>query len=282
MPSLMDVSTEKVDQALKVAIARLQGRQAGETRYGRQARSVGCIVTSPGFPERWLKVKWAPADEIDRLMWDGELLSTCLEDVSKPRIFAHFDWEANGDGYRALVMAVARGIVSETPRLDRMPVLEPRWWDQLEHALANIQARPTDRTRFDDAEIGRRLRQQFSLNLRLPFPFWQTAHGDLHWANLTAPEFSILDWETWGRAPYGLDVARLHLFALTEPRMLAKLKEVFSAVMARPQYDVAFLFIAAAVIRLFHQHGYYPRLQADLRPEVARVLKAGRIMEFCD
>lgn len=282
MPSLMDVSTAKVDRALKVAIALLQARQAGEPRYGRQARSVGCVVTSSGFSQRWLKVKWAPAGEVDRLMWDGELLSICFEDVSKPRIFAHFDWEANGDCYRALAMAVARGIVSETPRLDRMPVLEPRWWDRLEHALASIQARPTDRTRFDDAVIGRRLREQLSLNLRLPFPFWQTAHGDLHWANLTAPEFSILDWETWGRAPYGLDVARLHLFALTEPRMIAKLKELFAVVMAKPQYDVAFLFIAAAVIRLFDQHGYYPRLQADVRREVSRMLQEGRIAEFCE
>jgi hypothetical protein len=29
------------------------------------------------------------------------------------------------------------------------------------------------------------------------------AHGDLHWANLLAPECGLLDWEAWGMAPPG-------------------------------------------------------------------------------
>ena len=27
---------------------------------------------------------------------------------------------------------------------------------------------------------------------------WHVGHGDLHWANLTAPQCMLLDWEHWG------------------------------------------------------------------------------------
>ncbi|MBT2408137.1 MULTISPECIES: hypothetical protein [unclassified Streptomyces] len=29
---------------------------------------------------------------------------------------------------------------------------------------------------------------------------WACAHGDIGWANVTAPTLTLLDWESWGRA----------------------------------------------------------------------------------
>jgi hypothetical protein len=46
---------------------------------------------------------------------------------------------------------------------------------------------------------------------------WTTAHCDLHWGNLTAPTLTILDWETWGRAPAGYDAATLLCTSLGFP-----------------------------------------------------------------
>lgn len=38
---------------------------------------------------------------------------------------------------------------------------------------------------------------------------WAVAHADLAWANVTAPECWLLDWEDWGMAPRGWDTATL-------------------------------------------------------------------------
>jgi hypothetical protein len=52
-------------------------------------------------------------------------------------------------------------------------------------------------------------------------PAWGTAHGDLHWANLTGPQLTLLDRERWGRAPLGYDAAHLYISSLTEPSTAA-------------------------------------------------------------
>ncbi len=43
---------------------------------------------------------------------------------------------------------------------------------------------------------------------------FSTAHGDLHWANLTGPTLTLVDWEGWGSAPVGYDAANLCLRSL--------------------------------------------------------------------
>lgn len=53
-----------------------------------------------------------------------------------------------------------------------------------------------------------------------------TAHGDLHWANLTSP-LRILDWEGRGRAPQGFDAATLYAYTLLKPDMAARVRDAF-------------------------------------------------------
>src|SRR5260370_10552787 len=271
---------EQTDRALETAIAFLQARQAGEVLYGRGGRSAGCVIKQPSLRERWLKVKWSAAGEMIPLLWDGELLAIGLEGVSKPRIFGFFDWEAIGIRYRATTMSVARGVISQRFYLHSTPPLAAGWWDQLVQALATIAAKQTDRIHVSEEGMERRLRNDLGLRLKGPFPAWQTAHADLNWANLTAPYLSILDWETWGRAPYGFDVALLHLFSIAQPDLLSKVKEVFSSVIARPEYDIAFLLIASDVLRKSDSHGNDTLIQKALGREVDRVLAEGRFADF--
>jgi hypothetical protein len=48
---------------------------------------------------------------------------------------------------------------------------------------------------------------------------WVPAHADLNWANITGPEFWILDWEDYGLGPRGLDAATLWVSSLTVPAL---------------------------------------------------------------
>jgi tetratricopeptide (TPR) repeat protein len=270
------------ERALNTAIAFFQAQQVGDSCYGRMGRSAGCLVAHPGFGERWLKVSWVPTREIDPFIWDGELLSNGLRDIGRPQIFEHSDWEEQSKSYRAILMGVAREAISKTAWLESSPALEANWWKALSGTLAAVQSKPTDRICVPDELLTHRLRERFGWSLRLPFPFWQTAHGDLHWKNLSAPEFSILDWETWGRAPYGYDVAYLHVFSIAQPEILARLKQEFAPRMAQPEYDVAFLFAASGAMGMFERFGEYSVIQADLRSEVQAVLEAGRFSHLCE
>ncbi len=56
---------------------------------------------------------------------------------------------------------------------------------------------------------------------------WQTAHGDLHWANLFGPQLAIIDWEGWGRGPVGLDAATLYCCSLPAPGTAERVYRTF-------------------------------------------------------
>jgi hypothetical protein len=55
---------------------------------------------------------------------------------------------------------------------------------------------------------------------------WVPAHADFAWANLTAPDCWILDWEDWGLAPRGLDSAMLWAASLAVPGLAEQVHEV--------------------------------------------------------
>ena len=140
MSRVTPYAIHQADRALETAIGFLHARQAGEISYGRRGRQGGCIITHPSFEERWLKVKWWVAGKIVRFIWDGELLSISFDDVSRPRIFGFFDWEAIGVYYRAIMMSVASGFLSKQRSLEQEVVVEPRWWDELKNAVETVQA----------------------------------------------------------------------------------------------------------------------------------------------
>ena len=53
---------------------------------------------------------------------------------------------------------------------------------------------------------------------------WVPAHADLNWANVTAPVFSLFDWEDWGNAPQGLDSASLWASSLAVPALADRVR----------------------------------------------------------
>jgi hypothetical protein len=64
--------------------------------------------------------------------------------------------------------------------------------------------------------------------------YWHTAHADLHWNNLTAPDRVLLDRESWGQAPFGYGIATLYCHSLLVPG-------VAGGGARAPHSDVAFL-----------------------------------------
>ncbi|MET7810306.1 phosphotransferase [Streptomyces sp. NPDC005395] len=108
------------------------------------------------------------------------------------------------------------------------------WWSDLRTALLCLSTAHTDRTAVRQAYLDRAMPRYLAF-LGEPIPTvprtWSTAHGDLHWANLTGPELGVLDWEGWGTAPTGYDVALLHAYSLGMPETAERVRQEFSTVL---------------------------------------------------
>jgi len=97
------------------------------------------------------------------------------------------------------------------------------WWTGLRNALDRVAATPTDRVAVRREWVERAVPKY--LHAPAPDPTtWTTAHGDLHWANLTTHGPKFLDWEGWGVAPAGYDAAMLHTYSLAEPDVAARVR----------------------------------------------------------
>jgi hypothetical protein len=101
---------------------------------------------------------------------------------------------------------------------------------------------------------------------------WTCAHGDLHWANLTAPHLCLLDWETWGMAPAGYDPAMLYCASILRPDVINDVRATFADLLDNPSGRVAQLAAIgeAAVPRRGRRASRHRRTAAPTRSRAHR------------
>ncbi|MFK0045980.1 hypothetical protein ACIQU4_18035 [Streptomyces sp. NPDC090741] len=99
---------------------------------------------------------------------------------------------------------------------------------------------------------------------------WTTAHGDLHWANITR-DLHILDWEGWGRAPYGYDAATLYVYALLTPEAAARIRTELAPVLDRPEARTGLLTVCTQVLQAQDHVDFYAELAGPIREQLAHL-----------
>lgn len=75
----------------------------------------------------------------------------------------------------------------------------------------------------------------------------KSAPGNRHWANLTAPHLTLLDWEAWGMAPAGYDAAVLYCASILHPELRPDVHGTFADLLECPSGRIAQL---AAILKL--------------------------------
>lgn len=110
------------------------------------------------------------------------------------------------------------------------PKLSESWWMTFNDSLAVLAAHTTVRTATPQLQPIAQVR--FSNTIKKVFPAvdttiteWTAAHADLAWANLTAPNCWLLDWEDWGMAPRGWDACTLWSASLAVPALADQVLE---------------------------------------------------------
>ncbi len=250
-------------ELLKAGIDALGVDIAGEPVTGLRDRSVGCRVSTPEGA-RWLRVVTEPRFWATGPAWTGNVDANSIRGVGKPVVDDVAEWDEAGRRARAELMTLAPGTrISEDMALRRPAEFGDAWWEELRSSLDALAAQPTERVCLDEQLVHRRLLAAFGVEINPAQLEWTTAHGDLHWANLTGPRCWLLDWESWGTAPAGYDAALLLGTSLLQPEIAARVHAVFCDVLDAAGGRLAQLLAAAKLLGLV-EYGDHPELAIPL------------------
>ncbi|WP_234317221.1 hypothetical protein [Streptomyces sp. NRRL WC-3744] len=203
--------------------------EPGAEFWGWAGRTLGAPARTADGQPAWLRLVSAPEEKAAGKLWDGALdAQHAFGDLDghRPALLAVHDAVDDGTAYRAeLSVRADQPVLSDDPILQHDLLLPDSWWRELAGTLQKVAAADTDRIAVRQQYMDRAIPEFLSI----PAPAvtcWTTAHGDVHWANLTEP-LRILDWEGWGRAPEGFDAAILYAYTLLQPDTAARVRTVF-------------------------------------------------------
>jgi hypothetical protein len=257
---------------LTSAAARFGLTITGAPVFGWRERSIGAEATGP-TDGRWLRVvtehiQWAHGD-----YWTGNTDAAALHGITKPRVLDTAEWEEGPRRIRAEVMTLAPGWPCSPTDVLRSELRLPRdWWAELRRSLDTLAATPTRRTCVSPDELTGRISAQLGVSIDPDAASWATVHGDLHWANLHAPTFALLDWEAWGSGPAALDAATLYCYSLTAPATARLVFHEFRDQLESPAGTIAQLYAIARLLSRADK-GDYPELVGPLRQHADTLMR---------
>jgi hypothetical protein len=232
---------------LEHAAGALGVTTTGTPVFGWHDRTIGTRV-STADGERWLRVVAEMSHWAGGAFWTGNLDAHAISGVPKPRLLTALDWSDGDYQLRAELMTLAPSpVIANNMVLRSAPDLAPSWWADLRRAVDALAAHPTERVCVAGSRLRLRLLAAFGVEITPAELEWTCAHGDLHWANLTAPHLCLLDWEAWGMAPSGYDPAVLYCASILRRDIINDVHATFTDLLDNPSGQVAQL---AAILKL--------------------------------
>lgn len=232
--------------------------------FGWHQKSVG--FHAPGG--RWVRLSVWSAKTRSSHLATGIETSTDIRGVKKPRLINSI-WSQGSDEswLNVAVLTASRGAAFDSaPRLSN---LSAEFWATLTESLEVLQEHLTGRVSLRQEYLSRRLQEFAGIAQDLTIvTAWTTAHGDLHWSNLT-DQAEILDWEGWGLAPAGFDVAMLWSFSLQDEQLADAVLER----LPHPcgwQFRLVQLIACAEIVAQNDRYGDYPELAPLASEELRR------------
>ncbi|MER7667711.1 phosphotransferase [Kitasatospora sp. NPDC096128] len=270
---MTDLRRVPVDEVLERVETAL-GTPLDRATVVRKRRSVG-VGTGRGT---WVRIERRGLDRIGVQGGDGTSSAEALHGIAKPAWLAATAWRDDAepvvwraDETELLPSApVGSAVVAENPDLP------PDWWSALNTSLDALARQRTNRIATPDTEtitqelVTQTISQVFA-GIDAVVNQWCPAHGDLNWANVTAPGFCIFDWEDWGMAPRGLDAATLWAASLAVPALADRVRAERSGDFASREGQLMTLFVAAKILGP-HAHPEDPR-RAGARALAEQVVK---------
>ena len=214
----------------------------------------------------WSKLTSSKQEAACGREWEGEASAGLLNLQHKPRLHGIYDIETNGFVERLIVTDEAVSpIVGPHPwQISNPGLINAVYISQLVNSLEELSFQETQRvnTRFD--LVQRRVRERWGVSVQEEECIWVTVHGDLHWANLTAPKLTILDWEGWGKGLSYQDIALLFAFTGLFPDVQNVIRSVLGPGLESQPGRLSLMFVTAELLRMADLYGDHPQLVPSL------------------
>ncbi|MEU9194999.1 hypothetical protein [Streptomyces hundungensis] len=263
----VDLRVQPVDDVLDHVERSLQTRFDRNTVV-RKRRSVGARTDR----ETWVRIERRLLSKISDQGWNGTECAARLMEVSQPVWQGSVVWRDADDPamWRADETELLPGAPIGTAVLSEDPKLSDEWWHAFNTSLDALAAQSTSRLASPDTVfitqvlVAKTIHGVFSSPIDTTVEQWVPAHADLNWANMSAPVFSLFDWEDWGNAPRGLDSASLWASSLAVPNLADRVWRERHADFASRDGKLMTLFVCAKLLGP-DAHPQDPRLEPARR-----------------
>ncbi|GGS84981.1 hypothetical protein [Streptomyces cinerochromogenes] len=264
---VVDLRVQPVDEILDRVARSLQVRFLADTVV-RKRRSVGARTDR----ETWVRIERRPLGKITDQGWNGAECAARLDGIAQPAWQGCVVWRDADEP--AMWRADETDLLPATPVgnaiLSEPPELSDEWWDGLNSTLDALAAHQTWRVATPDTEtitqtsVTETIRAVFPGDFDTAVQRWVPAHADLNWANVTAPVFSLFDWEDWGNAPQGLDSASLWGSSLAVASLADRVRQERRRDFESRDGKLMTLFVCSKILGP-HAHPEDPRLEPARR-----------------
>ena len=232
-------------------------QRAFDTRFDmssevRKRRSIGFRT----HRATWVRIEAQPVEKMGQRYLNGVEVASILEGVAKPAWHGAVSWIQSADcllWHADETDFVEASVVKPGGTLTVDPGLPQSWWADFNRSMDALAGHVT--ARAATPTLTPMTQERFTATIHKIFPEvdttideWTAAHGDFAWANITAPEFCILDWEDWGMAPRGFDAAYLHNASLAVPALADRICDERRADMDSRTGRLCQLYMCARVI----------------------------------
>ncbi|MCC9703937.1 hypothetical protein E4N62_00820 [Streptomyces sp. MNU76] len=279
MAQAVDLRVQPVDEVLDRVERSLRVHLLPETLV-RKRRSVGARTDR----DTWVRIERRLLDKIPDQGWNGTECAARLEGIAQPEWHGCVVWrDVNGPVmWRADETALLPGAPVGTAVLSVVPELSDQWWETLNASLGALAAQDTRRIATPDtatitqASVTESIHGVFPSDFDTTVERWVPAHADLNWANMTAPTFSLFDWEDWGNAPLGLDSASLWASSLAVPALADRVRHERRSDFESRDGKVMTLFACSKILGPYAHPGD-PRLEPARRTadQIIKEIQAG-------
>jgi hypothetical protein len=254
---------------------RLGVAPAGAVVTGLLRRSLGVPAVDTDGVRTWVKIS-ALRGVASHPHRDAELAAAAIQGVSKPAILASRQWKQHDRHWLALQMTLAPSPMVEPGLFAGAATarIGAQWIASLKQALDALRTFETNRTSTSADQVSALIKDRFGPGAEHRADEWHCAHGDLHWSNVTYPDFMLLDWEHWGLAPRGFDAANLLVSSCAQPELVQKIVTAFAADLDSRSGRVALLAALARRFRDIEARIFDPAYKPHLEAMARRVLAA--------
>ncbi|MGA5729493.1 hypothetical protein ACPCI1_12685 [Streptomyces seoulensis] len=259
----VDLRKQPVDQTLDQVERSLRTRLDRDTVV-RKRRSVGARTDR----DTWVRVERRLVDKIGDQGWNGTECAARLKGIAQPEWQACVVWRDADEPvmWRADETELLPGDPIGAAVLSEDPKLPDEWWRAFNSSLDALATQRTSRVASPDTDtitqalVTGTIRAAFPNSPDTAVEQWVPAHADLNWANMSAPTFSLFDWEDWGNAPRGLDSASLWASSLAVPALADRVLRERRADFASRDGKLMTLFVCSKILGP-DAHPQDPRLE---------------------